>query len=251
MTRSLRLLPHAALLLLAFSSAGSIACAFLVVALGQMKRPRQTSVCLSMVAAEAEAEPETKIAKPSPAVSSASFEDAQAIGRDLATMLTASCTDGEPMPAEATALLRELVSQTAGARGWFVSLLTTPEFEPVFVPPLDESLLTALCDAPDPNVGLVTMNVAMPVATELTHLDMGNRELAAGSAMTARRATVLAEELLARLPGLRASFEGLLSAVDGREEGADEEWTTFCDKWGYGQEQKRAIQKAVEKILIE
>ena len=146
-------------------------------------------------------------------------------------------------------LLRALVSTTSGARGWFVTLLTTPEFEPVFQRPIDDAFLTALCDNPDPNIKLMTMNVAMPTATELQHMSMGNDEFAEGSRMTARRATILVEELLARLPGLRTTLEALLSAVSGSDEDGDEEWVKFCKKWGYGTEQKDAIRKKIEAIL--
>jgi len=47
---------------------------------------------------------------------STSFEDAQVIGKNLATMLTESCSNGEPIPLEARELLQKLVSTTSGAR---------------------------------------------------------------------------------------------------------------------------------------
>jgi len=177
-----------------------------------------------------------------------SFEEAQSIGAELAAILTASCASGESMPEEAQTLLRALVSTTSGARGWFVSLLTDPAFGPVFDRPVDETFLAALCESPDPNVKLMTMNVAMSTATELTHLSMGNPDLAASSRMTAERASVLALELMERLPGLRDSFVGLRSAVDGGAEG-DKEWLKFCKKWGYGQEQRDAIRIQVDRLL--
>lgn len=98
------------------------------------------------------------------------------------------------------------------------------------------------------------MNVAMSTATEITHLKNGNEEFAEGSRTTSRRATVLAKEVLGRedlLPGLREEVEGLLSAVDGREEGGSKEWIKFCKKWGYGDEEKEAIRKKVEGLLLE
>ena len=58
---------------------------------------------------------------------------------------------------QATRLLNALISSTAGARGWFVTLLTDPSFEPVFRPPLPAPLLDAVAAAPDPNVRLCTM----------------------------------------------------------------------------------------------
>jgi len=150
---------------------------------------------------------------------------------------------------KAVSLLRALISTTSGARGWFVTLLTDPAYEPVFTTPIDESFLTALCDTPDPNIKLMTMNVAMSTATEITHRSMGNDDLAEGSVRTSRRATVLARELLGRLPGLREEVEALRSAVDGREEGVSVEWVKFCKKWGYGDEQKEAINKKIEVML--
>lgn len=149
---------------------------------------------------------------------------------------------------QATATLRALVSTTSGARGWFVSLLTNADYEPVFQTPVDETLLAALCDNPEPNIKLMTMNVAMSTATELTHLSNGNPDLASGSKMTSRRATVLVAELLDRLPGMRESMEALLSAVDGRDDG-DKEWIKFCMKWGYGPDQKAAIRDKIEPLL--
>mmetsp|Transcript_35885 Transcript_35885/g.70603 ORF Transcript_35885/g.70603 Transcript_35885/m.70603 type:complete len:243 (-) Transcript_35885:74-802(-) len=182
----------------------------------------------------------------------ASFEEAQRIGADLAALLNASCrSDGDPMPAGAVDLLRALVSTTSGARGWFVTLLTDPDYGPVFARPVDATLLSALCDSPETNVELMTMNVAMSTATELTHLSMGNPELAANSRVTAERAGVLALEVMDRMPGLRDSFVALRSAVDGTEEEGDKFWLKFCKKWGYGPEQRDAIRVRVDELLEE
>lgn len=183
---------------------------------------------------------------------SASFEDAQMIGRKLATVLNDSCANGEPMPEEATSLLRALVSTTSGARGWFVTLLTDPDFEAVFrSSPIEEDLVAALCDAPDTNADLMTMNVAMSTATELTHLANGNDDLAAGSRLTSERSCVLVKECLERMPGLRENMEGLLSAVDPEvvDEKRSTRWATFCSKWGYGLEHKDAIKNKVKPLL--
>ena len=76
----------------------------------------------------------------------ASFEEAQALGSQLAELLAESCAEGEPMPAEAVGVLRALISTSSGARGWFVTLLTDERFDAVFAPPLDASLLSAIAD---------------------------------------------------------------------------------------------------------
>jgi len=148
-------------------------------------------------------------------------------------------------------LLRALISTTAGARGWFVTLLTNPDFDAVFRSPVDESLLEAICANPEPNIRLMTMNVAMSTATELAHLERGHPDLAAASRMTRDRSTVIVVELLDRLPGLRKSMEALLSAVQVDEPEPDEEWVKFCKKWGYNAEQKEAIRRQVEPLLMQ
>ena len=181
----------------------------------------------------------------------ASFEEAQELGAKLATILSASCAAGEPMPEEAVPVLRALVSSTSGSRGWFVSLLTAPDFEPIFQPPLDDAMLDAICESPEPNVKLMTMNVAMSTATELTHLERGSEDMAAASRMTARRSTALMVALLDRLPGLRESAEALLTAVDPNAEAADADWLKFCKKWGYGATQREAIRKRLAAALAE
>ena len=104
----------------------------------------------------------------------ASFEEAQALGTQLATLLAESCAEGEPMPAEAVKVLRALISSSSGARGWFVTLLTDERFDAVFRPPLDAALLSTISDNPDPNIKLMTMNVAMSTATELVHAANGD-----------------------------------------------------------------------------
>jgi len=187
------------------------------------------------------------------AAAKASFEEAQALGAQLAAVLTESCAAGEPMPSEAVAVLRALISSTAGARGWFVTLLTNPDFDPVFQPPLDEGLLQAIEASPDPNIKLMTMNVAMSTATELTHAANGNEQLASASRMTRDRSTVLLVELLDRMPGLRDAAEALLTAVQPEGEAAaaeaDADWAKFCKKWGYGATQREAIRVQLSAAL--
>lgn len=87
----------------------------------------------------------------------ASFEEAQLLGAKLADILSAAKQTGEQMPAEAVDVLRVLISTTAGARGWFVTLLTNPDYDAVFRPPLDEGFLSAICEHPDPNIRLCTV----------------------------------------------------------------------------------------------
>ena len=183
------------------------------------------------------------------------FEEAQDLGSNLASILAESCAAGEPMPAEAVSTLRALVSSTPGARGWFVSLLTNPDYDAVFQLPLDEALLSAIESSPDPNLKLLTMNVAMSTATELVHLANGNPDLAAASALTRARSGVLLGVLHGRMPGLSDEVASLLSAVqpwsaDGAAPaGADAEWVRFTKKWDYDTEQRDAIRAELTMLV--
>jgi len=189
----------------------------------------------------------------------ASFEEAQALGSQLATLLAESCAEGEPMPTQAVSVLRALISSSSGARGWFVTLLTDERFDAVFRPPLDASLLSAISDTPEPNIKLMTMNVAMSTATELVHLANGNPDLAAASRLTRDRSRVLLVALLDEMPGLRDEVFGLFSAVEPwelRDGGklappaeANAEWVKFTKKWRYDAEQRAAIRGELASLL--
>ena len=65
--------------------------------------------------------------------------------------------------------LRDVVSTTSGARGWFVAMLTDPDLGHLFEAPIDECLLSTIEAKPEPNLKLMVMNVAMSSATALAH----------------------------------------------------------------------------------
>lgn len=185
----------------------------------------------------------------------ASFEESQVLGARLASILAESCSAGEPMPSEAVDVLRTLVSTSSGARGWFVTLLTDPAYDAVFKPPIDASLLAAIEASPDPNLKLLTMNVAMSTATELVHVQNGATELAAASRLTRDRSKALLEALLPRMLGLAEEVQKLRTAVepwkaDGQPpDNADAEWVQFTKRWKYGEEQRTAIKTELDALL--
>ena len=191
----------------------------------------------------------------SEAAQAASFEEGQVLGAQLADILAASCANGKNMPAEAVAVLRSLVSTTSGARGWFVTLLTDERYDVVFQKPLDLELLRAIEDSPEPNLKLLTMNVAMSTATELVHNANGSDDLAAASRLTRDRSKILLNALLPRMVGLVEELQGLRTAVlpwpsaDTPPESADTEWVEFTKKWKYGAEQRAAIKAVLDELL--
>jgi hypothetical protein len=114
---------------------------------------------------------------------------------------------------------------------------------------MEEVLLQAIAANPEPNIRLMTMNVAMSTATELAHLARGHPDLAKASRMTRDRSTTLLVELIDRLPGLKDSVKALLSAVTPREPLPDSKWVKFCDKWGYSSEQREAIRRQLAPLV--
>ena len=186
------------------------------------------------------------------AAQAASFEESQVLGAQLADILAAA--NGERMPADAANVLRSLVSTTSGARGWFVTLLTDERFDAVFRPPLDPELLRAIEASPEPNLKLLTMNVAMSTATELVHVANGSEDLAAASRLTRDRSKALLHALLPRMIGLTEEVRRLRTAVvpwpsaDVPPESADKEWVKFTRKWKYGEEQRAAIRSELDEV---
>ena len=184
----------------------------------------------------------------------ASFEESQELGAQLADILAASRADGETMPAKDAARLRSLVSTTSGARGWFVTLLTEERYDAVFKPPLDPELLRAIEASPEPNLKLLTMNVAMSTA-ELVHVASPSEDLAAASRLTRDRSKVLLNALLPRMIGLTEEVQRLRTAVvpwpsaDAPPEGADTEWVQFTKEWNYDEEQRAAIKEVLDELL--
>ena len=191
----------------------------------------------------------------------ASFEAAQAIGRELAEQLR----DKKTLDDEARELLQDLVSTTSGARGWFVSLLTDDDLAQLFEPPIDDALLVPIAARPEHNLRLCVMNGAMSSATAVAHERDGHRDLAAASRATSSRSAALCTALLERdmmaglAEALRALYEaaapgdddlGELGEIPGLSPDAapahvDEDWAAFLDKWRYGPEQRAAIQRTL------
>mgnify|MGYP003308489721 FL=1 len=111
-----------------------------------------------------------------------SFEESQAISVELGRELERCRREGERLGDDARDLLDDLISTTSGARGWFVVLLTSPEFGALFSPAVEPALLEAIAAKPEPNLRLCVMNVAMSAATALAHDARGHADLAAASA---------------------------------------------------------------------
>ena len=194
----------------------------------------------------------------------ASFEESQAISVELGRELERCRRAGERLGDDARDLLDDLISTTSGARGWFVVLLTSPEFGALFSPAVEPALLEAIAAKPEPNLRLCVMNVAMSAATALAHDARGHADLAAASRETGARSSALVAALLDDMAGLRDAVAALAAAAAGGgdddglddlekllagEPNPDREWRDFLDKWGYDGEQRAEIRRALRSLL--
>lgn len=129
------------------------------------------------------------------AAKSASFEEAQELGMALGLGLSSRVAQGSAPNQDEESALEALLSHSDGARGFYVTTLTAPELDNLFEQPIQASVLSAIKSSPDPNVKLLTMNIAMSTATELAHLGNG---MPLGSLPLLRMYSVL-HDLAARL----------------------------------------------------
>ena len=193
----------------------------------------------------------------------ASFEESQAISVELGRELERCRRAGERLGDDARDLLDDLISTTSGARGWFVVLLTSPEFGALFSPAVEPALLEAIAAKPEPNLRLCVMNVAMSAATALAHDARGHADLTAASRETGARSSALVAALLDDMAGLRDAVAALAAAAGGGDDDGlddlekllagepnpDREWRDFLDKWGYDGEQRAEIRRALRSLL--
>lgn len=129
-----------------------------------------------------------------------------------------------------------LVSSRDGARGFFVVSLTT---DAPLMDRLPEALVIVLRAGGEGVVDLTVRNLAMSTAMAVHHQRSGDRQQQVRSERVRERSTELLRALLPEL--VKPRLETLLNAVC-ESRGTDQ---AFLERWGYDEEQKRAIEEAV------
>lgn len=170
-------------------------------------------------------------------IPSVTFEEAIALTKSLMSQLET----GE-VSAETAEAITELVKTENGARGFFVTYLTsvgtaadnpTPE------------VIQALQASPDIVAELLVKNLAMSSAMAITHRRDDNEQLAQGSDKVRIRTTRLIEQL--ELPQVRTlALQLRESAVTGAGY-----YKTFLQTWGYDAEQRDVICDVLDRVLPE
>ncbi|MFE1744101.1 hypothetical protein [Coleofasciculus sp. H7-2] len=164
------------------------------------------------------------------------FESAIALTQSLLSQMQA----GELSEAQIAEVVGKLVKTENGARGFFVTYLTS---EGTIADNPSAAVVQALQSNPDTVSELLVKNVAMSAAMAVAHHRNGNEEMAQSSQRVRSRTTRIIE--LVELPSVYELSQKLLeSAVTG--EGS---YKAFLERWGYDAEQRQVISEALEQII--
>lgn len=155
-----------------------------------------------------------------------SFEDAIALTEKLLEQI-ANLSE-----AEKTAIISSLVATENGARGLFVTYLTSDN---AMVDHPSEGIINGLKTSPEIVSELLVKNVAMSTAMRITHTRNHNPELADSSLKVTQRSLNLINQL--SLPEIKEKID-LLAKTIQEEKGIYQE---FLTRWGYDQQQKEMI----------
>ncbi|MGC1392748.1 MAG: hypothetical protein WA828_00610 [Coleofasciculaceae cyanobacterium] len=167
---------------------------------------------------------------------SVTFEEAIALTQSL----LAQIETGSPQETEEA--IAQLVKTEAGARGFFVTYLTS---EGTFADSASPEVIQALQTSPDIVAELLVKNLAMSTATAIAHRRDNNEQMAQGSDSVRMRTTRLIEQL--ELPKVR---ELALKLRESAVTGAGT-YKTFLQTWGYDAEQRQVICQALDRVLPE
>jgi hypothetical protein len=134
----------------------------------------------------------------------------------------------------------ELVSTENGARGFFVTYLTSDLSHREY-PSLE--VITALKTSPIFVNELLVKNLAMSTAMVIYHRSQGDEENAQGSEKVQEKTSQLIKELLS--PSLGEKLQQLATSLNTGQG----EYQAFLERWGYDDCQRQAIAEIIQTFL--
>jgi hypothetical protein len=165
---------------------------------------------------------------------SISFENAIQKTQDLLTQI--EFLDANTI----TQKLTELVSTENGARGFFVTYLTS-DLSYTEYPSLE--VITALKTSPILVNELLVKNLAMSTAMVIYHRSQGDEENAQGSEKVQEKTGQLIKQLLSQ--SLGEKLQQLATSLNTGQG----EYQAFLERWGYDDCQRQAIAKIIQPFL--
>ncbi|ARI83103.1 hypothetical protein IQ224_02020 [Microcystis sp. LEGE 00066] len=139
-----------------------------------------------------------------------------------------------------TQKLTELVSTENGARGFFVTYLTS-DLSYTEYPSLE--VITALKTSPILVNELLVKNLAMSTAMVIYHRSQGDEENAQGSEKVQEKTSQLIKQLLS--PALGEKLQQLATSLNTGQG----EYQAFLERWGYDDCQRQAIAEIIQTFL--
>ncbi|MBL1209823.1 hypothetical protein [Geminocystis sp. GBBB08] len=140
---------------------------------------------------------------------------------------------------EKEAIVSSLVLTENGARGFFVTYLTSDNF---LVEEKSSGIVAGLKTSPEIVSELLVKNVTMSTAMKITHQRNNNLEMYQKSARVTQRSVNFIREL-----SLSEIKEKIKLLINTMEEGKGV-YQEFLNRWGYDKEQKEAIQLVIREI---
>jgi len=165
---------------------------------------------------------------------SISFENAIQQTQDLLSQIEFLDTD------TITQKITELVSTENGARGFFVTYLTS-DLPYTEHPSLE--VITALKTSPILVNELLVKNLAMSTAMVIYHRGQGDEENARGSEKVQEKTGQLITQLLS--PALEEKLQQLATSLNAGQG----EYQAFLERWGYDDCQRQAIAEIIQPFL--
>jgi hypothetical protein len=164
-----------------------------------------------------------------------SFEQAIALTESLLSQIEA----GSLSEADIATAISALVKTENGARGFFVTYLTSASSA---ADSPSAAVVEALRSSPEIVSELLVKNLAMSTAQAIFHRRQQKEDMAKGSEQVSRRTTKLIQ--LVDLPQVRDRAQQLMQSAKTGEGN----YKGFLERWNYDAEQKQAICQALEQI---
>lgn len=164
------------------------------------------------------------------------FEQAIALTQSLLSYAEAAQT----LEPEIAAAIAQLVKTENGARGFFVTYLTS-EASIADNPP--QPLVEALRSHPEVVSELLVKNLAMSASQAVFHRRHQKEDMAQASEQVRQRTACLIQ--LLELPQVRDRLQQLLETITTGEGS----YKTFLERWSYDLKQKQAMSHAIERAI--
>jgi len=142
--------------------------------------------------------------------------------------------------AEIASQIAELVKTENGARGFFVTFLTS---DASLADNPSDAVVQALRSSPEVVAKLLVKNLAMSTAQALFHRRRQAEEMAQGSQRVQARTARLIN--LVDLPQVKEEAQQVINSAT-RSEGS---YTAFLERWNYDAEQKQLICSALQEVV--